>query len=123
MFSITKNLHRATFRNTGTSIFNNKRDFSAIMFVLDVFQYAKIKASKSTLTATKATTASVKKTYGQPTYESHPNLIKYGEVTPCVQVSEYQNRRELLAESIVTYTKQLKKNIKKHLVRSYFVSL
>lgn len=40
------------------------------------------------------------RSYGQPTSETHPHLLRQGEVTPGIQQSEYQLRRQKLIESI-----------------------
>ncbi|XP_064483348.1 xaa-Pro aminopeptidase 3-like [Ornithodoros turicata] len=38
--------------------------------------------------------------YGQPTAETHPHLLRKGEVTPGIQKEEYQSRRRRLVENI-----------------------
>lgn len=47
--------------------------------------------------------ANFKRNFGQPTCDTHPHLLKEGEVTPCITKSEYQNRRCNLVESILEY--------------------
>ncbi|CAJ0756726.1 16020_t:CDS:10 [Entrophospora sp. SA101] len=40
------------------------------------------------------------KTYGQPTHETHPHIMKSGEVTPGISAAEYELRRALLIEKL-----------------------
>lgn len=58
------------------------------------------------------------KLYGQPTCQSHPHLLSEGELTPLVQRSEYQARRQRLLESIVSHTAKRNKDLKRHLVKN-----
>jgi len=39
-------------------------------------------------------------THGQPTNKSHPHLLRAGEVTPGISLSEYQDRRTRLMASL-----------------------
>lgn len=57
-----------------------------------------------------------RKSYGQPTFETHPHLIAEGEITPLITKSEYQERRHKLLEAIVAYAFKRNKDIKRHLV-------
>ncbi|KAB0796354.1 hypothetical protein PPYR_10415 [Photinus pyralis] len=56
------------------------------------------------------------KAYGQPTATTHPHLIKDGEITPFIQRSEFQERRQRLVESIVAHSLNCDKNSKTHLI-------
>lgn len=49
-------------------------------------------------------------------YQTHPHLLKEGEVTPLITRSEYQERRQRLIETIATHALKRNKDIKKHLV-------
>lgn len=46
------------------------------------------------------------KLFGQPTHESHPHLLKDGEITPSITKEEYHNRREKLIESLLIYAQK-----------------
>ncbi|KAI0063075.1 peptidase M24 [Artomyces pyxidatus] len=39
-------------------------------------------------------------TFGQPTFQSHPHLVKPGEVTPGIPLHEYERRRAALMEGL-----------------------
>ncbi|KAJ3651342.1 hypothetical protein Zmor_017391 [Zophobas morio] len=56
------------------------------------------------------------KTYGQPTHETHPQLVKKDEITPFVKKSEFESRRQKLIEQIATYVRERNPEIKQHLV-------
>ncbi|RKF58388.1 Intermediate cleaving peptidase 55 [Erysiphe neolycopersici] len=55
--------------------------------------YKQIKISYSSISAAKLQ-------FGQPLYETHPHLIKPGEVTPGITALEYSNRRSRLCSSL-----------------------
>lgn len=42
-----------------------------------------------------------KKVYGQPHYETHPHLLKEGEITPLIKKTEFQSRRDKLIDSLL----------------------
>ncbi|XP_049821354.1 xaa-Pro aminopeptidase 3 isoform X2 [Aethina tumida] len=48
-----------------------------------------------------------KKTFGQPTHYTHPQLMKKDEVTPLITQTEYKTRREKFVQKLV---KHIKKN-------------
>ncbi|KAJ8918045.1 hypothetical protein NQ315_011501 [Exocentrus adspersus] len=45
--------------------------------------------------------AALRRSFGQPTFETHPHLLREGEVTPFITKSEYQDRRCNLVTSIL----------------------
>lgn len=51
----------------------------------------------------KPCSSNFKRNFGQPSFETHPHLLKEGEVTPLITKSEYQNRRCNLVESILKH--------------------
>lgn len=58
-------------------------------------------------------------TYGQPTHESHPQLIRKGEVTPLITKLEFQDRRHKLVDQITTYVSGKNPDINQHIVRGF----
>ncbi|KRT80604.1 Peptidase, partial [Oryctes borbonicus] len=80
----------------------------------DVFRYFCSKSPKSKLH--KPISTQNKKSYGQPTSESHPFLLKDGEVTPGISRREYQDRRQKLVEEIVTYSSKNSKKASTYLI-------
>ncbi|GJQ74514.1 hypothetical protein Trydic_g21381 [Trypoxylus dichotomus] len=82
--------------------------------VVDAFRYFCSKSPKSKLY--KPLSAPNKKSYGQPTSESHPFLLKDGEVTPGISRREYQDRRQKLVEAIVSYSSQNSKKASTYLI-------
>ncbi|KAG0303728.1 Xaa-Pro aminopeptidase 3 [Dissophora globulifera] len=50
--------------------------------------------------ATKAKQVKAVPQYGQPTWMTHPHLMKQGEITPGLTATEYELRRTLLMESL-----------------------
>lgn len=83
--------------------------------VLDVFRYLCTESPKSKLNKTQRT-KQTKKSYGQPTVETHPFLLKDGEVTSGISRQEYQQRRQNLIEAIVNYSSQNSKKSSTHLI-------
>lgn len=57
------------------------------------------------------------KNVGQPTHDSHPYIIKPGEVTPLLTRNEFQKRRQALRDIIVQHLSEKAKAIKQHVVR------
>lgn len=51
----------------------------------------------------KPSVSNFKRNFGQPSFDTHPHLLKEGEVTPLITKSEYQNRRCNLVESILKH--------------------
>lgn len=83
-----------------------------------VFRSCYTKATKSK-SADINVTLNKRKSFGQPTWETHPHLLKEGEVTPSIQRSEYQSRRQKLIESIAAHAVKRNKDFKRHLVNYY----
>ncbi|KAJ8297916.1 hypothetical protein KUTeg_024447 [Tegillarca granosa] len=53
--------------------------------------------------------------FGQPAVQTHPHLLREGEVTPGISKEEYSNRRRTLLEKVSKkFTKQ--KNLNKHIM-------
>lgn len=55
--------------------------------------------------------------YGQPTHQTHPHLLKEGELIPGIPHSEFVERRQKLAELIRVYSSKLDARLQNHLVR------
>lgn len=53
---------------------------------------------------------------GQPTSQTHPHLLKPGEIVAGIQLTELQERRAKLAKTVLKYASETKPNIKNHLV-------
>lgn len=83
--------------------------------ILEVFRHFCTKSPKSKLHKSHSQ-KSIKKSYGQPTSETHAFLLKPGEVTPGISRQEYQSRRQNLIETIVNYSSQNSKKSNTHLV-------
>ncbi|XP_022905515.1 xaa-Pro aminopeptidase 3 [Onthophagus taurus] len=60
--------------------------------------------------------STIKKSFGQPTVDTHPFLIGQGEVTPGIQMTEFQDRRRKLMETILQYTEDSRKTSDRHIV-------
>ncbi|RZC33528.1 Xaa-Pro aminopeptidase 3, partial [Asbolus verrucosus] len=71
------------------------------------------KATRGKLSVTKTPCA---KTYGQPTHETHPQLLVKDEITPLIKRSEFQERRQKLMDQIAQYVCERNPDIKQHLI-------
>ncbi|XP_044262173.1 xaa-Pro aminopeptidase 3 [Tribolium madens] len=56
------------------------------------------------------------KSYGQPTHETHPQLLQKDEITPQIKRSEFQERRQKLMEQISVYVNERNPAMKQHLI-------
>lgn len=81
--------------------------------ILEVFHNYCQKATKGKFNINKK---ALVKTYGQPTYETHPQLLKKDEITPLIKKSEFQDRRQKLMEQISVYVIERNPELKSHLV-------
>ncbi|KAF9941249.1 hypothetical protein BGZ67_005484 [Mortierella alpina] len=69
---------------------------SAIRATTSLFQLQNLSFSSATAPARSKAVAQ----YGQPTWMTHPHLMKQGEITPGLSSTEYELRRTLLMESL-----------------------
>lgn len=58
---------------------------------------------------------------GQPTPDTHPHLLKSGEVVPYIKISEFQDRRQNLIDLIRHYNSKKEEEIKANLVKFLFI--
>lgn len=56
--------------------------------------------------------------YGQPIAETHPHIVKPGEIVPGITVNEFKHRREMLMDKIHRDSISLAKKIPNHIVRN-----
>ncbi|XP_046440960.1 xaa-Pro aminopeptidase 3-like [Daphnia pulex] len=56
-------------------------------------------------------TTKFSKSYPQPVFESHPNLLKKGEITPLIHKDEYKERRSKLMQKVFQQSDGSKANI------------
>lgn len=57
-----------------------------------------------------------KRIVGQPTFQTHPHLLREGEIVPGIQLPELQERRTKLMNSVQQYSKETRPDVKNHLV-------
>lgn len=119
MFSLSYKSYIRVQQIQGNILRRNSIVIRGITIVLDVFRYLCTESPKSKLNKTQRT-KQTKKSYGQPTVETHPFLLKDGEVTSGISRQEYQQRRQNLIEAIVNYSSQNSKKSSTHLV-SYII--
>jgi hypothetical protein len=82
----------------------------------DVFRRYCQKATKGKFSLNKKPTL---KTYGQPTHETHPQLLSQDEITPSIKRTEFQERRQRLMEQIASYVSERNSGVKQHLVSRF----
>lgn len=80
-------------------------------------QHLRCKTSLPSLKDREKMTTSIKK-FGQPTPETHPHMLKSGELIQGVMLKEIQLRRERLMVNIQNFIAKSGMNIKNHLVCS-----
>lgn len=60
-----------------------------------------------------------KKTFGQPTHYTHPQLMKKDEVTPLITQTEYKTRREKFVQKLVKHIKKNNSVDCRHIVKPH----
>ncbi|EEZ97679.2 xaa-Pro aminopeptidase 3 isoform X1 [Tribolium castaneum] len=79
----------------------------------DVFRSYCKKATKGKFEFPKRT---IFKSYGQPTHETHPQLLQKDEITPLIKRSEFQDRRQKLMEQVCVYVNERNPSMREHLI-------
>ncbi|KAJ1520982.1 hypothetical protein ONE63_004054 [Megalurothrips usitatus] len=83
---------------------------------VDVLLFSRPCSTKTTAQHVTKGTTPAPRLFGQPTHLSHPHILKEGELTPGIPLSEFRDRRSSFATSLLYQSSQFFKDTENHLV-------